>query len=257
MNITKRELVLKQLLANIEKASSINLDDINPDVLPADIKPTKVFNDIFHRLNYAIKMQAPLMAIAGANGAGKTLTAKVYASLKNIQMTEVVTGMQHKHMLNALCRQMGIDIGTGWMMQVDMIVSHLKNSPRVMILDEAQRLGYESFDLLKYLADHSGSTFVLIGSASMLTRIERWPDIDARCPVKLKVETMEKTEFVRLYEPDGYTADTLSEIHTQSKGIMRNVGYLMTHIEEELKRSRITKKEIMPAHIRQLADKFF
>jgi DNA transposition AAA+ family ATPase len=169
----------------------------------------------------------------------------------------VVTGMQHKHVLNAICKLLAIDLGTGWMMQVDMVTRQLEMSPRTLILDEAQRLSYESFDLLKYLADNSGSTFVLIGSASLITRIERWPDIDSRCPVKVKVETMGLAEFVNLYKTDGYTTATLEEMHAQTKGVMRNVMYLLMHIEEELTKSKITKNQIAPGHIRKLAEAIF
>jgi DNA transposition AAA+ family ATPase len=257
MSIARREVALQEFTQMIERMREVRLEDIDSSVLPKNFKPTKAFSLILERIKYGKRIKAPLIGIAGANGAGKTSACKYYSHSEGVVMTEVISGMQPKHLLNMLCNQLGIDVGTGWMMQVSLVTGQLASSPRTIILDEAQRLGYEAFDLLKYLADNSGSTFVLVGSASMLTRIERWPDIDSRCPVKVKVETLDVDEFVQLYSSDGFVEEALAEMHTQCKGIMRNVSYLMTHIDEALSKSKITKQQITAAHVRSLASKVF
>jgi DNA transposition AAA+ family ATPase len=257
MTITKKALAIQEFTRMIENMQHVNLEDIDSSILPKDFKPTKAFGICLDGMKRGLKRNAPLIAIGGTNGAGKSSACRYFAHTEGLLMTEVATGVQPKHLLNMLCKTLGIDQGTGWMMQVEIVLGHLRQSPRTMILDEAQRLSYDSFDLLKYLGDNSGSVFVLVGSASMLTRIERWPDIDSRCPVKIKVEPLEIDEFIGLYSPDGFQEEALAEIHHQCKGIMRNVVWLLVHIEDALSKSKITKSELTPAHIRSLAIKFF
>jgi DNA transposition AAA+ family ATPase len=257
MNIAKKALAIQEFSRMIENMQHVNLEDIDSSVLPKNFKPTKAFGLCLDGMKRGLKRNAPLIGIGGANGAGKTSACRYFAHTEGVMMTEVATGVQPKHLLQMLCKRLGVDSGTGWMMQVEIVLSHLKSSPRTIILDEAQRLSYDSFDLLKYLGDNSGSVFILVGSASMLTRIERWPDIDSRCPVKIKVEPLDVDEFVELYRPDGFQEEALVEIHDQCKGIMRNVVWLLIHIEDALGRSKITKSELTPAHIRSLANKFF
>ena len=257
MSIPKNEIAIQEFTSLIEKMRKINLHEIDSRILPKSFKPTKVFSLILERISYARKIKAPLMIIAGANGAGKSSAARYFANSEGVPMGEVVSGTQPKHLLSNICKQLAIDPGAGWMMQVETLTRQLKDAPRTIIFDEAQRLNYESFDLLKYLADNSGGTFVLIGSASMISRIERWPDIDSRCPVKVRVEAMDLTEFSNLYQMDGYSDKALAEIHAQTKGVMRNIHYLLAHIEEALQESKITKSQITSAHIQRLAEQVF
>ena len=162
-------------------------------------------------------------------------------------------------MLRHLCEVLGIDAGNGWELQTSTVLAVLKSAPRVIIFDEAQRLDYAGLDLLKWVADGSGSTFILVASASLETRIKRWEDIDSRCPVKLRVKALSVEEFTSIYKEDGYSDETLTAIHTQTKGVMRNIHYLFRHIEEAMAVSALVKKpaQLTPEHITHLSIKVF
>jgi DNA transposition AAA+ family ATPase len=197
------------------------------DGLPERFKPTTAFRLVVERFHYAREVKAPIALVTGAHGAGKTTALRYIAHHEDVLFWECKPGYQEKHILSDIARKLGISVGDGWAMKTSVTVDHLTASPRTFILDEAQRLNYNGLDLIKYLADQSGSTFVLSSSPSLEKRIDRWPDIASRCNVRLRVTTMSAEEFVELYQTDGFTPEALVELHRLSNGVMRTVQALL------------------------------
>ena len=227
--------------------------------LPEHFKPTRAFRTILGQLVYAREIRAPLALITGTHGAGKTTALRHYAHREGAWMWECLPNYHEKHLLRDLAERIGIYGGVSWAEQSSLVAQQLTASPRVFILDEAQRMSYAGFDLLKYLADASGSTFVLSASPSLIKRIDRWPDISSRCPVRLTVSTVEVEEFVELYQNDGFTKDSLLELHRLSGGVMRVLKAILREIDVQLgihserTKRTVSRQELSPKHIRKFA----
>jgi DNA transposition AAA+ family ATPase len=255
------ELSLDRFLAELRPRRLVDLSEIDDSALPPNFKPTRAFRMVVDRYSYAKSVTAPLALVTGAHGAGKTTALKYISHHDDALLWECRPSYQAKHLLRDIAEKLGINAGTGWQMQTSIVVDQLTSAPRMFILDEAQRLNYEGMDLLKYLADQSGSTFFLSASPSLEKRIERWPDIASRCSVRVRVSTMKHEEFVELYQNDGFTLEALTEIHRLTSGVMRTVQALLREVDEHVtaynQRSgeERARGDLQPGHIRLIAEK--
>ena len=229
--------------------------------LPEHFKPTLAFRTILGQLNYAREIRAPLALVTGTHGAGKTTTLRHYANREGVWMWECLPNYHEKHLLRDLAERLGIYGGVSWAEQSSLVAQQLAASPRTFVLDEAQRMSYAGFDLLKYLADASGSTFVLSASPSLVKRIDRWPDISSRCPVRVIVSTIEVEEFVELYQNEGFSKISLLELHRLSGGVMRVLKAILREIDTQLSihsertKRTVSRKELSPKHVRTFAQR--
>jgi DNA transposition AAA+ family ATPase len=231
----------------------------NPSASP-DLLMTEALLTISHRITQARKLRVPLALITGSHGVGKSTSLREYANTEGLLMWEARPGYQAKHVLSDLAEKLGLSAGTGWRMQTSIVAESLAADPRCVILDEAQRLDYNGFDLLKYLADSSGSTFVLAASPSLEKRIDRWQDIASRCPVRVRVAPMSAEEFVRLYDDSQFAKDTLAAIHEVTAGVLRKAQWLILHIDDAINinlqanpNADISRGRVLPEHVKSIA----
>lgn len=254
------ELTVEAFASALDRSRRISLDDLVEDThgLPAGFRPTVAFSTVLERVQYARKIRTPLALVTGAHGAGKSTALRFYAQQQGVRYWECPPRYEARHVLADIAQRLGISAGTGWRMQTAVVVEQLREEPGLFLLDEAQRLDYEGCDLLKYIADQSESTFVLAASPSLEQRIRKWPDIDSRCGVKARVSAMTLEEFTHLYAVDGFNAEALAEMHRVSKGIYRNVKYLLAHLFEAMNEvPGFTPTKVTPGHVRKLAEKVF
>ena len=235
-----------------------NIDLTTFEDSAAGLLPTAAMQTIVYRVSTARKMHVPLALVTGSHGVGKTTSLREYASIENLLMWEARPGYQAKHVLSDIAERMGLSAGQGWRMQTSIVAEQLRAHPRTMIIDEAQRLNYDGFDLLKYLADASSSTFVLSASPSLEKRIDRWQDIASRCPVRVRVAPMTAQEFVDLQADSGFSREALIAVHECSAGILRRAQWLMHHLDEAIdankrEQSDITRASVAAQHVRALA----
>lgn len=241
-------------LANFQDTLSQRLSlshlDLHAKGLPEGFKMTSTFKEIIQHLRYAWKVQAALALLTGAHGAGKSTAIRYFAQQQGVLYWECPPKYQAKHILADLAAKLGISVGHSFRMQTSVVVAQLQSDPKLIILDEAQRMDYEAIDQLKYLADNSGSTFVMVASPSLEQRIERWPDISSRCSVKLRVSAIPLDEFIGLYQPDGFTPATLKEMHKVTGGIYRKISSLLRHLQEAIETTPgMSLDQLTPAHI--------
>lgn len=245
----------------VDRKRSLDLSRIDSSGgLPADFRHTRAFDDIIGAIALGQRIRANLVLITGQNGGGKTTALRVYAkSAPEAVYWEARAGYEPKHVLQDIIAQLPITTGEGWRLQTSAAVAFLQKSPHVFLLDEAQRLNYASLDLLKYIADNSGSMFVLSASSSLATRIDKWPDIASRCPVRIEVRPMDLDEFVEIYQAEGWSFETLQEIHRLSRGVMRTIRALFLVVNDHLEtmeletRQKFSRLDVTAAHVRVIA----
>lgn len=235
---------------------------VGDEALPDGFKTTRAFDDILEGLALGRRIRASLVLVSGQNGAGKTTVLRWYAAERTDAVYwECRAGYRPNQVLADILSELPVPAQYGWGLRTKMALEYLTVDPRVFLLDEAQRLSYDSLDLLKYIADNSGSMFVLAASPSLESRIEKWPDIASRCPVRVHVCAMEKAEFVELYQNEGFSVAVLEEMHHLTRGVMRTVRALLLVVDDylalfnERTGSAYTRANLEPGHVRQIAKK--
>lgn len=237
------------------------LSDHDPEALPEDFRLTPAFKLIVDRVKYAQAVQAPIVLVTGAHGAGKTTTLRWIASTTGALYWECKPRYKPHHVLTDLAMRLGINAGTGWNVMTHIVVEHMAAEPRLVILDEAQRLDYDGMDLLKFIADQTGSTFVISASPSLETRVNRWPDIASRTSVRIRVATLSLEDVQDIFKDEGFSAETLAEFHKLTGGVLRSLRALFRDVDDHLASSLnrgatgLDRGDVLPQHVRAIAEK--
>lgn len=76
--------------------------------------------------------------------------------------------------------------------------------------------------------------------------------------VRVEVKGMELEEFVELFQTDGWSLETLTAIHRESRGVLRTIRAMFLVIDDYIARLREQKVEakrsdIAPQHVRLIA----
>ncbi|GBF05879.1 hypothetical protein DAERI_060139 [Deinococcus aerius] len=228
----------------------------NPDApLPPRPKLTKGLKHTLARMKYAVESGSPLMLVVGTHGGGKSTAAKLFAEGQGGLYYEVPPQYRAKDVVADLCRRLGISVGEGYRLRTEVLVDFLRQHPRPILLDEAQRLKYEALDQLKYIADRAGVTVILIGSPWLENVVRRHSDISSRVWVRVEVEPITAEEFRRVYRPDGYPDPVLDAVHGVAEGVMRRAAAMLSHLDAALAHHRgMTRAELTPEHVRAAAE---
>lgn len=257
----EQPLDIDAFIESIRHSQKLDLSDLTDRDLPPKFKSTSTFQTVISTIDRARKLGAALALITGTHGAGKSTAVRVYGRKEPIKSWECRPGYHERHLMRDIISELGISAGDGWFEQSSIVADQMKANPRTIVLDEAQRLNYAGLDLLKYLADASTSTFVLIASPSLEKRIDRWADIKTRCTVRAHVSDMGAKEFVNLYKADGYRDDALVELHKLSKGVMRTIAAIMRQIDLEIEfhntrtQRKLEHKSLTVPLVRRIAKK--
>lgn len=255
-----KKLTLERFLRELERKPLAISEISDTRGLPADFKPTTAFNLIIERLDYAREVRAPLALITGSHGAGKTTALRYYAYSQDVLMWECPPRYHEKWLMKDLAKRLGISAGVSWGEQSSIVAEQLAAAPRTFLLDEAQRLNYAGMDVLKFIADASGSTFVVSASPSLEKRIDRWDDISSRCTVRVRVKAVSAEEFLRLYKDEGFRDEALLELHKLSNGVMRTIKAMLREIDLQLaayseQYEKTTRDNLTPELIRIFAER--
>jgi DNA transposition AAA+ family ATPase len=136
-----------------------------------------------------------------------------------------------------------------------MIRDALLLRPRAVFVDEAQLMDRPTLETAKYLADETGSTFVLITTDEYAPQIRRYRDIESRIGTVAQIGPVSAAELVDIYGSSGYTRTALEEVHRLTGGILRDVVRLIKQMDTLVELNQIPKGAITPAHVRRLASR--
>lgn len=257
--MTRERTLTEELLAEAVAAPSITL----PPPAPPEPEPaaptvlgTPAVRLVVNRIAYAVKRRSPLCVVAGEHGGGKTTAATLYAnSNPRALYWQAPPEYNAREIVADLCEKLGIRTGEAWRVRTSVLVTHLKEHPHTILIDEAQRLDYRALDMIKYVADSAGVTFVLLGSPWLDRVIDRHTDIASRAWVRVRVKPIELDAFTALYEPMGYSKKVLKAAHEATKGVMRSIVALFDHLDEGVASvPGMTRADLTPEHVRAVAD---
>ncbi len=108
----------------------------------------------------------------GDAGVGKTFAIREYsAQNSDVILVEIDPGYTPKTLFVELHKKLGFDgIGTIYKMMQD-IIDKLKNSNRLIIIDEAEHLSYKSLELIRRIHDKANIGILLVGMQRLISNL--------------------------------------------------------------------------------------
>ncbi|GGO24922.1 AAA family ATPase [Deinococcus humi] len=244
-----------ELQADIEPVIDLKLVPVETPAPAPTVYSTPAVRLVLSRIDYAVKIHSPLCVISGEHGGGKSTAAKLYAqSNPRALYWEVPPEYDAREVVADLCQRLRISAGEAWRVRTSVLIQHLKQQSFVILLDESQRLNYRAMDVLKYIADQSQTTVVMLGSPWLDRMVDRHSDIASRAWVRGRVQPIELTDLAGLLGSQGYNPKTLAAVHGATGGVMRRIMALLDHLDEGLKRAPdMTRADLTPEHVRKVA----
>ena len=133
---------------------------------------TSVAQDIFEIAN-TWHVESEIGVCCGCAGVGKTYAVKMYAlEHSDVILIETDFGYTPKVLFSEIHKTLGFE-GTGALhnMVID-IVDKLKNSGRLIIVDEAENLPYRALELLRRIYDKARVGILLVGMPKLLKNLQ-------------------------------------------------------------------------------------
>lgn len=141
--------------------------------LVIDFLPTDTAQKIFEICRLC-HLDGEIGLITGDAGSGKTTSVKEYARQNSdVILIEADLGYSARVLFKELHRKIGRD-GEGILHDMfDDVVDKLKDSGRLIIVDEAEHLPVRALDLLRRINDKAGVGIVLIGLPRLVEQITK------------------------------------------------------------------------------------
>lgn len=136
--------------------------------------------------------------VIGGAGLGKTMALKQYTQrTANVVMLEIDPTYSVKVLLLELCNKLGITLGASRSNHAmfDAIIEKLKDSERLLIIDEAELLSYKALEIIRRIHDKAGIGVVLAGMPQLIANLRG-----------------NKGEYKQLYSRIGFALDLKNKL---------------------------------------------
>lgn len=218
-NKIKQFLSMSKMRRSLTKDPEINITIGNTEKILDKVLMTHISNDI--------------LLIYGSAGCGKTTALKYYAENKNgvLYVQADATAATPRPILSLILNEMGEkSVGTVFNMK-ETIIHKLKDSNRLIIIDEAQHLTEKSFDMLRALNDKANIGIVYAGNPSILKRMygrkeEEFDQVYSRIGYQCEVSNKYSFEDIKhLFNEFNIPIPCLKYLHkiSQRKGGLRQL----------------------------------
>lgn len=172
-----------------------------------------------------------ILLLYGPAGCGKTTALKHYSENTNgaIYVEADVTTNSPRSILSLLMEAMGDTSTAATAAMMRQLVAKLKDTGRLIIIDEAQHLTPKSFDCLRALNDKAGVGIVYSGNSSILKRMygrmeEDFDQVHSRTGFHCSINNKYRLEDIqKLFTKHLMSAECLQFLHkiSQRKGGLR------------------------------------
>lgn len=204
-----------------------------------------------------VKGQPGFMVAWGYAGRGKTECAKEYAvRTKEAVYVRVQENWTPRAMLAAVCYEINgmqparVDLGK------HVIIEELERTPRILLIDEADRLIPSNIEHLRDIHDETGAPIVLIGEPSLYGRLTVKRRIWERVTrvVEFGPVTDEDVVYFGMKACDlKILPDAALELVRRSKGSFRLLYHLMVETERKTKANKL--KEVSLDLVESIPDR--
>lgn len=220
---------------------------------------TKATAIIAGRLRDAVEDQFPFALVTGPAGCSKTITSRRFIQKLREDKPDLNTAYIHappdfspQALVDELATNLFITKVSNFRTLMGIIHQQLMKRPIVAVIDEAQRMPRESLEVLKYLADESGSTFILVCTEDYARLLRRWRDIESRIGVVAEAKPVELEELVSMPQMAGFKPETIKKMHELTGGVMRDVLRLVRQIDRAISKNRekgLSREKFAPRHV--------
>lgn len=169
----------------------------------------------------------------GDSGLGKTIAVREYARKnKDVILIEVDLGYSARTLFSELNKTLGM-AGVGHLHGLfEDAVSRLKNSGRLLIIDEAENLPYRALEMVRRLHDKAGIGVVLIGMPRLVQNLrgrkEEYKQLYSRVGVATQLTRLTESDVDSLIKSAMPSANgSASAFHEESNQNARHLSKLL------------------------------
>lgn len=194
--------------------------------------------------------------VYGDAGLGKTEAVKEYVKQNpDVILIEVDLGHTSKALFSELHRMLGMEgFGTVHSMFED-VVEKLRDSGRLIIVDEAEHLPYKALELLRRVYDKAGVGILLSGMPRLISNLRgrrgEYAQLYSRVGIKARLTSLKPEDTKTIVQSLIPSVNGLSKVyHDTSYGNARTLSKLLAR---SLRVAELNKIEVTPAVIKETA----
>lgn len=171
--------------------------------------------------------------LVGEAGVGKTFALRRYAELNpDVILIEVDFGYSALWLFKELCREVGIEHRGQLSEMAAGIIKRLRDSGRMIIVDEAEYLPHKALELLRRVHDKAGVGMLLVGMPRLIHNLRgsrgQYAQLYSRVGVYARLEKLSAPDTRAIVDSAIPTANGVyKDFHRAAKGNTRTLSKLL------------------------------
>lgn len=208
-----------------------------------EILPKAPFVDILvaRKVRDACRMahvERQIVVLAGPSGIGKTMALKKYYFENKSCMYMAANAACRMHTtMYRVAMMSGASVRGNAAMLAEYIIAALKGTNKMLIVDEADHLNFNAFEMLRYIHDEAGIGIILSGWEEMLHEITgrgtgegKYSRLYTRCGAVVWLKPLSKKDaglIIRAVLGNDVKPEIIEKLHEVSRGCARTIVKLL------------------------------
>ncbi|EMY6535950.1 AAA family ATPase [Salmonella enterica] len=210
-------------------------------------------------LSYA-HLESEICVLYGAAGLGKTMILKEYARRdSNVIFIEADPGFTARTLLEELCGRLRLSKNGNIHALIEVCVEKLKDSGRLLVIDEAELLPYRALEVIRRLHDKAGIGVVLAGMPRLIVNLKgkrgEYAQLYSRVALALDLgNALARQDFDQIavdLMPEAEDRKISDALYEQSKG---NARHLFKMARGVYRMCDISKKDVTVTAIEKFSE---
>jgi DNA transposition AAA+ family ATPase len=189
---------VKKFEAAVENWLARQIERQQRTVIESDFVHTSIAKKVFEYAEYCL-LENEIGVVYGPAGLGKTFSVKEFHRLNpSTILIEADLGYTAKVLFQEMHKIVGLD-GHGSIHSLfEDVVSRLKGTDRMIIVDEAEHLPYRALELLRRVYDKAGVGILLIGMPTLIGNLRgkrgEYAQLYSRVGVKCALQVLDPSD---------------------------------------------------------------